>query len=490
MIFNSISYAIFLLIVFVLYWSLCKKEIKYQNLLLLIASYVFYAWWDYRFVLLIIASSIFDYNAAIFIDKTQNESRRKILLYLSIAMNLGFLFFFKYFNFFIDTANFVLSGTGSTTQYSFKDLFLPIGISFYTFQALSYTIDVYKRKLSACRNPLAYFAFVCFFPQIAAGPIERAVNLLPKFTAKRTFNMQQCKEGLRLILWGVFKKVAVADMLSSFVDIVYQSPQNYSGFSTFISCIFFTIQVYCDFSGYSDMALGSAKLFGITLSRNFNTPFFSKSLTEFWSRWHITLNLWFRDYVYIPLGGSKQGNYKHYRNVFYIFLISGLWHGASWKYVVWGGFTGVAVVLEIIVKKALSGTSLGALLKKTPAFISVMYSFGVFAFSMIFFRANSFKDGLLSINQLTQNWANQFSSLAAFSAEIVHLFLNLKAFFICIFIIVVLLLLDFIWRKDGFEIAIQGYSKRTRWMLYYLFIIWLSLFGEINDYVSFVYFQF
>jgi len=255
MIFNSIPYAIFLLVVFILYWSVFKKSIKTQSILLLISSYVFYAWWDYRFVLLIIFSSVVDYNAAIFIDKAEDKRKKKLFLLVSLFINIGLLSFFKYFNFLIDTTNYILTGIGSPTHYSFKEIILPIGISFYTFQALSYTIDVYRGKLKATRDPLAYFVFVSFFPQIAAGPIERAVNLLPQFIRERTFDLQQAKYGLRLILWGVFKKVAVADLLATYVDIVYQSPGNYSGFSTFLAAVFFAVPVYCYFSGYSGMAL-------------------------------------------------------------------------------------------------------------------------------------------------------------------------------------------------------------------------------------------
>ncbi|MGQ0828489.1 MAG: MBOAT family O-acyltransferase [Bacteroidota bacterium] len=487
MIFNSVSYAIFLLVVFVLYWTVFKKSIKTQNILLLISSYVFYAWWDYRFVLLIIFSSVVDYNAAIFIDKTEDKRKRKLFLLISIFINLGLLCFFKYFNFLIDTTNYILNGIGSPTHYSFKDLILPIGISFYTFQALSYTIDVYRGKLKATRDPLAYFVFVSFFPQIAAGPIERAVNLLPQFIRERTFDLQQSKEGLRLILWGVFKKVAVADLLATYVDIVYQSPGSYSGFSTFLGAVFFAVQVYCDFSGYSDMAIGSARLLGINLSRNFNTPFFSKSMTELWQRWHITLNSWFRDYVYIPLGGSKNGNFNRYKNVLIVFLISGLWHGASWKYIVWGGLTGTVVIFELMAKEYAVFT----FWNNTPKIIRALKTFSLFVFSLIFFRAATFNDGLISLRQLTLNWGSQFSSWINFKAEICHLFLDVREFIVVMLTLVVFILLDYAWRKEGPENEIQKYPQRLKWAVYYALIIWLCLLGEINDYNNtFVYFQF
>lgn len=490
MIFNSVGYAIFLVIIFILYWYFFSKNAKTQNAIILFSSYLFYALWDYKFVILIIASSLFDYNAAIFIDDAKNLKKRKLFLYLSLAMNLGFLFTFKYFNFFIDSTNFVLNLTGSNTSFSFKNLILPIGISFYTFQALSYTIDVYKGKLKACRDPLAYFSFVCFFPQIAAGPIERAVNLLPKFVSKRSFNYQQSVEGLRLVLWGLFKKVAVADVLCTYVDVFNQNSQNYSGMLVLISFLFFPIQIYCDFSGYSDMAIGSAKLFGIELSKNFNTPFFSKSFSEFWSRWHITLNTWFRDYIYIPLGGSKGSNYKYYRNIFYIFLISGLWHGASWKYIIWGALGGLFLIFEIGFINLIKNTSIYSILEKVPTFLKYIYTFCLFAFIMILFRANSVTESLIQINQLTKNWGMQFASWSNFTLEIEKLFTDLREFVLAVLAIIILMVLDYNWQKNGIDKTLQNLSKPIRWFIYYFLIGWICLFGEINDYVTFVYFQF
>lgn len=490
MIFNSVGYAIFLITIFVLYWYFFSKNAKTQNAIILLASYLFYAWWDYRFVILIIASSVFDYNAAIFIDNAKNLKKRKLFLYLSLAMNLGFLFIFKYFNFFIDSTNLVLNLSGSQTSFSFKNLILPVGISFYTFQALSYTIDVYKGKLKACRDPLAYFTFVCFFPQIAAGPIERAVNLLPKFVSKRSFNYEQSVDGLRLVLWGLFKKVAVADVLCTYVDVFNLNPQNYDGILPLISFLFFPIQVYCDFSGYSDMAFGSAKLLGIDLSKNFQAPFFSKSLAEFWSRWHITLNSWFRDYVYIPLGGSKGSNYMHYRNVFYIFLISGLWHGASWKFVLWGALNGVFVLVEILFEKTARNTKIYSIIKQLPLFIKCTVTFCLFSFTMIVFRAKTVTESLLQINQMTKNWGMQFSSRSNFTFEIEKLFTDLREFSLALLAILILMILDYCWQKNGIEKTLQNLLKPIRWFIYYFLIGWICLFGEINDFVTFVYFQF
>ncbi len=493
MTFHSVPFAIFLVIVFLLYWFAFRKSVKGQNLLLLSASYFFYGWWDYRFLSLILFSSVFDFFAAIYIDKAEKQSRRLFFLMLSLCMNLGLLFFFKYFNFIVESINQVYLFFDAPKNFPYKNIILPIGISFYTFQALSYTIDVYRRKLKATRDPLSYFVFVSFFPQIAAGPIERAIHLLPQFSSPRTFNVQEAKEGLRQLLWGVFKKVAIADLLATYVDIVYQQPENYTGLSAIFAAVFFAIQLYCDFSGYSDMAIGTAKLLGFKLSRNFSTPYFSKSMGEFWTRWHISLNTWFRDYVYIPLGGSKNGKFNRYRNVFIVFLISGLWHGASWKFVIWGAMHGFIIITELLTKNTFPG--------KLKQFASIHFYrltrvfqmikvFSLFGFLLIFFRANTFSDAMLVVQHLGKNLIHQLSSFANIKHEIVYLFLDVREFIVVIISIIIFIALEFTWRKEGMEKSIEKYPMVLRWSIYYLLIIWLCMFGEINDNSSFVYFQF
>lgn len=337
MLFNSIEYFYFFIIVYSIYWVIGIKRTSYQNLLLLIASYIFYAWWDYRFLSLIFISSLIDYFLAQMIYTTHKSSLRKIYLTLSLTANLGFLAFFKYFNFFIDSWIHLLSSVGyqvsSTTTLS---IILPVGISFYTFQTLSYTIDVYQKNLKPSKSFINFATFVALFPQLVAGPIERAKNLLPQIEQSRVFSKETVKQGLSLIIWGLFKKVVVADSLAPLVDKIFLDPSLYNGGTLLLGLFYFTFQIYCDFSGYSDIAIGTAKCFGFSFKSNFNYPYFAKNITEFWRRWHISLSSWFRDYIFIPLGGSKVSSIKFIRNILVVFLVSGLWHGSNWTFVFWG----------------------------------------------------------------------------------------------------------------------------------------------------------
>ena len=305
MLFNSIDFAILLPIIFILYWFVTNKNLKLQNFLIVVASYLFYGWWDWRFLSLIFFSTLVDFTIGQKLRKEQNQLKRKVLLWTSILINLGFLGFFKYYNFFLENFITAFSLFGTPINVQGLNIILPVGISFYTFQTLSYTIDVYKRKLEPTKDFIAFTAFVSFFPQLVAGPIERATNLLPQFYAKRNFDYSKAIDGMRLILWGLFKKVVIADTCSIFVDDIFQNYMNYSGGTLIVGAILFSFQIYCDFSGYSDIAIGTAKLFGINLMTNFRTPYFSRNIAEFWRRWHISLSTWFRDYLYIPLGGSK-----------------------------------------------------------------------------------------------------------------------------------------------------------------------------------------
>ena len=308
-----------------------------QNLLLLVASYVFYGWWDWRFLGLIALSTLVDYFVGIRIEEADDRQRKKRWLWVSLAVNLGILGYFKYANFFIENWITAWDGLGVTMHASTLQVILPVGISFYTFQTLSYSIDIYRGNLKATRDPVAFAAFVSFFPQLVAGPIERATNLLPQITSPRTFTYEQGRDGMRLILWGMFKKVVVADSCAPYVDMCFDNPAAFSGSTLILGAILFSFQIYGDFSGYSDIAIGTAKLFGFELMTNFKFPYFSRDIDEFWRRWHISLSTWFRDYLYIPLGGSRVSKPKAIRNVFVIFLISGFWHGANWTFIVWGG---------------------------------------------------------------------------------------------------------------------------------------------------------
>ena len=343
MLFNSWQFAVFLPIVFGLYWALPHK---YRQPVLLISSYYFYMSWNFKYVVLILFTTAVSYTAAVLVERTGKHEKRKLLLAATLVACLGVLFIFKYFNFFMGSLAAAAQRFAIPLHPTTLKLLLPVGISFYTFQTLSYVIDVYRGDVAAERNFFTYALFVSFFPQLVAGPIERTKNLLPQLKAEHTFGYDQAMYGLKLMVWGYFKKLVVADNLAVFVDRVFNDVYTYRGFALVLAAFFFTIQIYCDFSGYSDIARGTAKLLGIDLMENFKSPYFSASIHEFWSRWHISLSTWFRDYVYIPLGGNRVSKARHYWNLLLTFLVSGLWHGANWTFVIWGGVHGAAQVVE------------------------------------------------------------------------------------------------------------------------------------------------
>ena len=327
MLFNSIEFLIFLPIVFTFYWFIFNKNLSIQNFIILLSSYIFYGWWDYRFLSLIFLSTIVDYIIGLNIPRQESEKLQKLLLYVSILFNVSVLGFFKYYNFFIDSWLSLFSSFGYEIKSIWTlNIILPVGISFYTFQTMSYTIDIYRKKLKPTKDFISFASFVSFFPQLVAGPIERATNLLPQILNKREFRYEQGVQGLRLILWGLFKKVVIADSLSPIVDDIFSNYQDFSGGTLWLGAVYFAFQIYCDFSGYSDIAIGTSKLFGFEIMSNFRFPYFSRNIGEFWRRWHISLSTWFRDYLYIPLGGSKEGKWKSIRNIFVIFIVSGFWH--------------------------------------------------------------------------------------------------------------------------------------------------------------------
>lgn len=352
--FASLEFFLFLPVVFALYYACAKKS--WQNSVIVLASYAFYAAWDYRFCGLMLVSSLLDYGAGLLLESSRRPFRRRVILAVSLTANLGLLGFFKYFNFFVDSFAVFVSALGIEMNTSTISIILPVGISFYTFQTMSYTLDRYWGKIPTERNCLQYLAFVSFFPQLVAGPIERASRLLPQFNRVRIFEYGNGVAGVRLVLWGLAKKMILADNLGAVVDLAYGAPERVGAPVLAMATVFFAFQIYCDFSAYSDIAAGVAKLFGIELSRNFAYPYFAQSLTEFWRRWHISLSSWFRDYIYIPLGGSQAGGNVFFRNLFLVFLLSGLWHGASWTFVIWGALHGVLLSLE-----KWAGISAGAL---------------------------------------------------------------------------------------------------------------------------------
>lgn len=387
MLFHSIDFAIFVPVVFVLYWFVTNKSLKAQNWLIVVASYVFYGWWDYRFLSLIFFTTLLDYIVGIGLSKAEKPIHRKLLLATSMTINLGMLGFYKYFNFFID--NFITAFTflGMPIQANTLDIILPVGISFYTFQTLSYVIDVYRRQLEPTKNLAAFIAFVTFFPQLVAGPIERATNLLPQFYKHRTFDYGKAVDGMRQILWGLFKKIVIADNCADFANKIFGNYDDLNGSTLVFGAIFFTFQIYCDFSGYSDIAIGTARLFGFDLMRNFSFPYFSRDIAEFWRRWHISLSTWFRDYVYIPLGGSKGGTWMKVRNTFIIFLLSGFWHGANWTFIAWGALNAMYFLPLLLTQNNRANLDIVAQGKNVPSFrefSSMLVTFGLTVFAWIF----------------------------------------------------------------------------------------------------------
>ncbi|WP_405415771.1 MBOAT family O-acyltransferase [Maribacter sp. Asnod1-A12] len=477
MLFNSIEFAIFLPIVFFIYWFIFPKKLKLQNLLIVGASYLFYGWWDWRFLSLIIFSTFIDFTIGFLLKKEQAPIKRKIYLWVSIIINLGFLGFFKYYNFFIEsfTDAFLLFGKQITPNT--LNIILPIGISFYTFQTLSYTIDVYKKKLEPTTNFIAFAAFVSFFPQLVAGPIERATNLLPQFYKKRHFDYTQAVLGLRQILWGLFKKVIIADNCAKYANIIFNDYSDYDSGTLIIGAIFFTFQIYGDFSGYSDIAIGTSRLFGFDLMQNFAYPYFSRDIAEFWRRWHISLSTWFRDYLYIPLGGSKGGMKMKIRNTFIIFLVSGFWHGANWTFIFWGFLNAIYFLPLLLQNKNRVNTNIVAensWLPNIKEIIQMLVTFSLTVLAWIFFRADSLTHAFAYISHIFSNKAGTISLLIP--KEIPYL-------------IILFLFIEWLGRKSKFAIEkLQIIPKYLRWLFYLGLILLLFLYAGQEQ--EFIYFQF
>ncbi len=478
MLFNSIDFAIFLPIVFILYWFATNRNLKMQNLLIVLASYLFYGWWDWRFLSLIFFSTLVDYTIGLALHHENNQTKRKILLWTSIIINLGFLGFFKYYNFFVDNFVSAFSFFGSPINGNSLDIILPVGISFYTFQTLSYSIDVYKRKLEPTKDIIAFSAFVSFFPQLVAGPIERATNLLPQFYKKREFNYANAVDGMRQILWGLFKKIVIADNCAEFANQIFNNSGDYSGSTLAVGAIFFTFQIYCDFSGYSDIAIGTSRLFGFNLMQNFNFPYFSRDMAEFWRRWHISLSTWFRDYVYIPLGGSRGGTWLNIRNIFIIFIVSGFWHGANWTFIVWGALNALYFLPLLLAKKNRNNLGVvaeGKYLPNFKEFLSIITTFSLTVFAWIFFRASSIKHAVEYIEVL-------FSKSLFSIPEILPLSI--------IALVVVFMAMEWLGRSHQFALQYFGNKMKrpSRYALYFALIFSIFWFGGKEQ--AFIYFQF
>lgn len=482
MLFNSIDFAIFLPIVFILYWFAANKNLKLQNFLIVLASYVFYGWWDWRFLSLILFSTIVDYLIGLGLLKQENQSKRKVLLWTSIIVNLGFLGFFKYYNFFLENFIDAFSFFGTEINANSLNIILPVGISFYTFQTLSYSIDVYKRKLEPTKDFIAFSAFVSFFPQLVAGPIERATHLLPQFYKKRTFDYSKSVDGMRQILWGLFKKMVIADNCAKYANLIFNDSADYSGSTLVLGALFFTFQIYGDFSGYSDIAIGTSRLFGFGLMRNFNFPYFSRDIAEFWRRWHISLSTWFRDYLYIPLGGSRGGTWMKVRNTFAIFIVSGFWHGANWTFIVWGALNAIYFLPLLLTnnnRNNLETVAQGKLLPSLKEFSFMLLTFSLTVFAWIFFRANDIGHAISYISEILSP-----------SLFVLPKFSGMGNALITIILVAIFVLIEWQGREGQYAIAHLGskWKRPLRYAMYYAIVIAIFWFGGEEQ--QFIYFQF
>lgn len=480
MLFNSFEFALFLPLVFILYWFVNNKNLRIQNALLLSASYFFYGWWDWRFLSLIIFSTCIDYVIGLYLGKELDEQKRKLLLWCSVLVNLGFLGFFKYFNFFIESFTQAFSIFGASIESSTLNIILPIGISFYTFQTLSYSIDIYKGRLKPTKDFIAFAAFVSFFPQLVAGPIERAANLLPQFHVNRKFEYDKAVDGMRQILWGFFKKLVIADNCAHLVDILYGNPE-YGGSTVLLGAIFFTFQVYADFSGYSDIAIGTARLFGFNLMQNFASPYFAVNMTEFYRRWHISLSTWIRDYLFTPLGLRLRHLNKSYGYII-VFLITftlfGFWHGANWTFIVFGIFQGIALSYEYRTRKIRKKIKKNAN-KLLYTVMSVGFTYAFWCFSCIIFRAES-------LNHATRI----LSKICSSSLFTVPNFIDRRLALTTAVLIFGFMIVEWIGKNEQYAIAKFGIKrhKPIRWGFYIAIISLIFMYaGERQD---FVYFQF
>ena len=476
MTFHSIPFILFLLFVFTVYWGLLNKKTNAQNKLIVCSSYVFYGWWDWRFLSLILISTFLDFELGKRLEKETIDRKRKQLLSISLFANLGILGFFKYFNFFKDSFQQLLLQFGCVADWPTIQIILPVGISFYTFQTLSYTIDIYKKEIKATKDLITFAAFVSFFPQLVAGPIERAKNLLPQFEQVRIFDKTSAKDGLRQMLWGFFKKMVIADNCAFFVDQYFDPSMPYSGVALWLGAFLFSFQIYGDFSGYSDIAIGTAKLFGIRLKQNFAFPYFSRNIAEFWRRWHISLSSWFRDYLYIPLGGSQKGNV--YRNVFLVFLVSGFWHGANWTFLFWGVLNAIFIFPSIYLQTNRKHIEFEDQ-KTISVFLQMMLTFIFTTLAWVLFRAED-------LNHAFFYYASMFSDpfmLPDLSSQgkLAALFLLL-----CFFVT-----MEWLGKKEQhtLEKILMTKGRYLRWSLYAFIIFLIAMYMHAEG-SGFIYFQF
>lgn len=477
MLFNSFEFLVFLPIVFLLYWFVLKP-LRWQNLLVVGASYLFYGWWDWRFLLLIAFTTLCSYYSGILLERYEGKRNiQKGISAVNITLNLIILCLFKYYNFFAENLERLFQAFGMQLDWVTLDILLPVGISFYTFQALSYTIDVYQHKLRATRDITAFFAFISFFPQLVAGPIERATHLLPQFLQPRTFDYSKAADGMRQILWGLFKKMVIADNCATVVNLIFNDYQSQGSPTLLLGAFLFTFQIYGDFSGYSDIAIGTARLFGIDLMRNFNFPYFSRDIAEFWRRWHISLTTWFRDYIYIPLGGSRHGKRKSFRNTMIIFLVSGFWHGANWTFICWGAFHALLfspLLLSNKNRKYRDTVAQGRILPSLRETAQIFLTFFLVMLGWIVFRAESVGQAWDYLLRIATVW--QLTAIDYKKDILIYIF--------------ILILVEWLQREKqhGLEIEQSIPSKPLRIAIYTILILLIELaMGKPSE---FIYFQF
>jgi D-alanyl-lipoteichoic acid acyltransferase DltB (MBOAT superfamily) len=477
MFFNSLSFAVFLPIVFLLYWFVFNTSKNAQNTLLIVVSYYFYSCWDWRFLILLLFSTLICYFTGIQIEKSQQESRRNLWFWLSITANLGFLGIFKYYNFFAVSFSDGLSSLGIQASPLLLNVILPVGISFYTFHGLSYVIDIYYKRIQPEKNVVDYALFVSYFPLLVAGPIERATHLLPQLKLKRSFDFKKAEEGVYQIIWGLVKKVVIADTCATYANAIFDNYTAMNSWSLLLGAFYFAFQIYGDFSGYSDIALGVSKLFGLDLLRNFNYPYFSRDIAEFWRRWHISLSSWFRDYLYIPLGGSKGSKVKQVRNVFIIFVVSGFWHGANWTYLAWGFINAVYFLPLLLLgtnRNNMETAELHWNLNSVKMVFNILATFALSCLAWIFFRAKTITIAFDYIKRIftNQQFSTQYLANERYSTELI------------------LLVLTFIIVEWNCRTKVEPISGKYSILKAALGILAIITLGTYSDYKEFIYFQF